>query len=245
MAIRIRATTNQYLIRLTRPRLYPEYSSPPVEPTYAEPVTTDPWAESSDPSTEGSTAGVAKGEAKNVAGTAAGEGKAVAGTAAEEGKAVAGTAVEAGKDVAATAKDEAANVAAEAKVPGQEPAEHRDHRRCRTRPGTQQGRLASDRPRTYAEELKGLADGSAPEPGRGDRPGSAGRADKGSQIVQWLEEPGARRRAGRACAGSPSRRPVMFLALCGLAGVVAGRHHPRSGGGQHQRRLAQARQRPR
>ena len=27
----------------------PGYSYPPVEPTYADPVTTDPWAESSDP----------------------------------------------------------------------------------------------------------------------------------------------------------------------------------------------------
>ena len=174
MAIRIRATTNQYLIRLTRPRLYPQYSSPPVEPTYAEPVTTDPWAESSDPSTEGSTAGVAKGEAKNVAGTAAGEGKAVAGTAAEEGKAVAGTAVEAGKNVAGTAKAEAANVATEVRAAGEEPAEHRHHRSRRARPGTQQGRLASHRLRTYAEELKGLADGSSPEPGPGDRSGSPG-----------------------------------------------------------------------
>jgi len=67
----------------------PGYSYPPVEPTYGDPVTTDPWTESSETSTKD----VAKDEAANVAGTAKGEGKAVAGTAVDEGKAVTGTAV--------------------------------------------------------------------------------------------------------------------------------------------------------
>src|SRR3712207_5422599 len=47
-------------------------------------------------------------------------------------------------------------------------------------------------------------------------------ASKGSQIAQWLEdrEPGDVLEELRRYA---RRRPVMFLALCGLAGVVAGR----------------------
>ena len=64
----------------------PGYSYPPVEPTYGDPVTTDPWTESSDLGTERSTKDVAKDEAANVAGTAKGEGKAVAGTAVEEAR---------------------------------------------------------------------------------------------------------------------------------------------------------------
>src|SRR3712207_3819283 len=47
-------------------------------------------------------------------------------------------------------------------------------------------------------------------------------ASKGSQIAQWLEdrEPSDVLEELRRFA---RRRPVMFLALCGLAGVVAGR----------------------
>ena len=68
---------------------------------------------------------------------------------------------------------------------------------------------------------KGLADGSSPEPG--PVTGLVHQAaDKGSEIVQWLEdrEPADVLADVRRFA---QRRPVMFLALCGLAGVVAGR----------------------
>ena len=177
---------------------------------------------------EGSTKDVAKDEAANVAGTAAGEGKAVAGTAVdegkavtgtavEEGKAVAGTAVEAGKDVAATAKDEAANVAAEAEYQAKNLLSTATSE-VQNQASTQQGRLAST-VRGYAEELQGISQGSAPSGVMGDLVQQA--ASKGSQIAQWLEdrEPAdvldELRRYAR-------RRPVMFLALCGLAGVVAG-----------------------
>jgi len=204
----------------------PTYSYPPVEPTYTEPVSTDPWADSSDPSTTdvakdeaANGAGTAKGEGKAVAGTAVDEGKAVTGTAVEEGKAVAGTAVEAGKNVAGTAKVEAANVATEV---GQQVKSllSTATTELKSQAGTQQGRLATTL-RGYADELKGIADGSSPEPGVvSDLVQQA--STKGNEIVQWLEdrEPADVLADVRRFA---ARRPVMFLALCGLAGVVAGR----------------------
>ena len=204
----------------------PGYSYPPVEPTYADPVTTDPWTESSETSTKdvakdeaANVAGTAAGEGKAVAGTAANEGKAVAGTAVEEGKAVAGTAVDAVKNVAGTAKAEAANVAAEV---GQQVKTlfSTATSELRSQAGTQQGRLASTL-RGYADELKGIADGSSPEPGvMSDLVQQA--STKSNEIVQWLEnrEPADVLADVRRFA---ARRPGMFLALCGLAGVVAGR----------------------
>jgi hypothetical protein len=135
-----------------------------------------------------------------------------------EAAAVKDTAVEAGKDVAATAKDEAANVASEAKYQAKNLLSTATSE-VQSQASTQQGRLASTL-RGYSDELQGISQGSAPSGVMGDLIQQA--ANKGSQIAQWLEdrEPGDVLEELRRYA---RRRPVMFLALCGLAGVVAGR----------------------
>ena len=176
-------------------------------PTYTEPTAGNPYTTSTgDPyavgestySTTGdqSTKDVAKGEAA----------------------AVKDTAVDAGKEVASTAKDEAVNVAAEAKqqvksLLGTATSE------VQNQASTQQGRLASTL-RSYTDELQGIGQGTAPSGVVGDLVQQA--ASKGSEIAQWLEdrEPGDVLEEVRRFA---RRRPVVFLALCGLAGVVAGR----------------------
>jgi hypothetical protein len=128
------------------------------------------------------------------------------------------TAVGAGKDVAATAKEEAANVAGEAKyqaksLVGSATAE------LRNQASSQQGRLATTL-RGYADELQGLTQGNVGDGPLTDLVRQA--ASRGSGIASWLEnrEPADVLDEVRRYA---RRRPVMFLALCGLAGVVAGR----------------------
>jgi len=135
-----------------------------------------------------------------------------------EAAAVKDTAVEAGKDVAATAKDEAVNVAAEAKYQAKNLLSTATSE-VQNQASTQQGRLASTL-RGYADELQGISQGSAPSGVMGDLVQQA--ASKGSEIAQWLEdrEPADVLEELRRYA---RRRPVMFLAFCGLAGVVAGR----------------------
>ena len=225
--IRILATPSLPLNRRTLPRSSPGQSYPPVEPTYADPVTTDPWAESSETRPPGdvakdeaaNVAGTAAGEGKAVAGTAVDEGKAVTGTAVQEGKAVAGTAVDAGKNVAGTAKQEAANVAAEA---GQQAKSllSTATSELRSQAGTQQGRLASTL-KSYADELHGLVDGT-PQSGGPLTDLAHQAAEKGSEIARWLED---REPADvlEEVRGFARRRPVAFLGLCALAGVLAGR----------------------
>jgi len=173
-------------------------------PTYTESTADNPYttgayaADQPDYSTSGgqSTTDVAKGEAS----------------------AVKDTAVDAGKQVASTAKDEAANVASEAKYQAKNlvgTATSEVHNQV----STQQGRLASTL-RGYADELQGISQGNAPSGVVGDLIQQV--ASRGSHIAQWLEDREPRdvleevRRYAR-------RRPAMFLAMCGLAGVVAGR----------------------
>lgn len=139
--------------------------------------------------------------------------------AKDEAANVKDTAVDAGKEVAATAKEEAANVAGEAKqqaksLVGTATTE------LKNQASTQQGKLASGL-RSYTDQLQGLTQGQPLEAGPlNDLVQQA--ASRGSDIASWLEnrEPAdvldELRRFGR-------RRPVMFLALCGLAGVLAGR----------------------
>lgn len=140
--------------------------------------------------------------------------------ARDEAAAVKDTAVDAGKEVAATAKDEAANVASEAKYQAKSLLSTATSE-IQSQASTQQGRLASTL-RGYADELQGLARGEGPaQPGViTDLVQQA--ANKGSEVAEWLEnrEPGDVLEELRRFA---RRRPVMFLALCGLAGVVAGR----------------------
>ena len=135
-----------------------------------------------------------------------------------EAAAVKDTAVDAGKQVASTAKDEAANVASEAKYQAKSLLSTAASE-VQNQASTQQGRLAST-VRGYADELQGISQGSAPSGVMGDLVQQA--AAKGSEIAQWLEdrEPADVLEELRRYA---RRRPVMFLALCGLAGVVAGR----------------------
>jgi hypothetical protein len=138
--------------------------------------------------------------------------------AKEEAANLKGTAVDAGKGVATTAKDQAVNVATEAKEQAKSLLSTATSE-VQNQASTQQGRLASTL-RGYADELQGISQGSAPSGVMGDLVQQA--AAKGSQIAQWLEdrEPGDVLEEVRRYA---RRRPVMFLALCGLAGVVAGR----------------------
>jgi hypothetical protein len=174
-------------------------------PTYTDPAVDNPYttgayaADQPDYSTGSggqSTTDVAKGEAS----------------------AVKDTAVDAGKQVASTAKDEAANVASEAKYQAKNLLSTATSE-VRNQASTQQSRLASTL-RGYTDELQGISQGNAPSGVIGDLVQQV--ADRGSQVAQWLEdrEPADLLEELRRYA---RRRPVMFLALCGLAGVVAGR----------------------
>jgi hypothetical protein len=184
------------------------YTDPPAyttgTPTYTESTADNPYttgayaADQPDYSTTGgqSTTDVAKGEAA----------------------AVKDTAVDAGKQVASTAKDEAANVASEAKYQAKNLVSTATSE-VRNQASTQQGRLASTL-RGYTDELQGISQGNAPSGVVGDLVQQV--ASKGSEIAEWLEnrEPADVLEELRRYA---RRRPVMFLAFCGLAGVVAGR----------------------
>ena len=176
------------------------YAGPEGQPVYSAPV--DPVvsyapADTTYSSDESSTKDVAKGEAANVKDTA----------------------VDAGKNVAGTAKDEAANVAAEA---GQQAKSllSTATSELQTQAGTQQGRLASTL-KSYADELHGLVDGT-PQSGGPLTDLAHQAAEKGSEIARWLEdrEPADVLDEVRSFA---RRRPVAFLGICALAGVLAGR----------------------
>ena len=176
-------------------------------PTYTEPPVGNPYTTpAGDPYTLGESEYPATGD------------QSTTGVAKEEAAAVKDTAVDAGKEVAATAKDQAVNVAAEAKYQARNLLSTATSE-VQNQASTQQGRLASTL-RGYADELQGISQGSAPSGVMGDLVQQA--AAKGSEIAQWLEdrEPGDVLEELRRYA---RRRPVMFLALCGLAGVVAGR----------------------
>ena len=139
-------------------------------------------------------------------------------TAKGEAKQVAGTALDSGKDVVQTAKSEAANVAAEAK---QQAASLFDT--VRTEAGeqasTQQQRIAGAL-HGLAKELGGMASSSEESGPLTDLAHQA--SHKGGEIAHWLQErePADVVEAVRSYA---RRRPVTFLALCGVAGVLAGR----------------------
>ena len=139
--------------------------------------------------------------------------------AKDEAANVKDTAVDAGRNVAGTAKEEAANVAAEA---GQQAKSLLSSAtsELRSQAGTQQGRLASTI-KSYADELHGLVDGT-PQSGGPLTDLAHQAAEKGSEIARWLEdrEPADVLDEVRNFA---RRRPVAFLGLCALAGVLAGR----------------------
>jgi hypothetical protein len=135
-----------------------------------------------------------------------------------EASAVKDTAVQAGSNVAQTAKEEAGNVAAEA----------RDQARSllgsvsgevQSQASNQQQRLAQA-VHSLAKELGGMASSSNESGPLTDLAHQASR--KGGEIAHWLEnrEPGDLLEELRSFA---RRRPVVFLGLCALAGVVVGR----------------------
>lgn len=139
--------------------------------------------------------------------------------AKDEAANVKDTAVGAGKEVAATAKEEAANVAGEAKQQAQSLLSSATSE-LKSQASSQQGKLAGSL-RGYADQLQGLGQGQPLEAGPlNDLVQQA--ASKGSEIVSFIEnrEPADLLDELRRYA---RRRPVMFLALSGLAGVVAGR----------------------
>jgi hypothetical protein len=138
--------------------------------------------------------------------------------AKDEAAAVKDTAVEAGKGVAETAKDEAANVAAEAKYQAKSLLNTASDE-VRSQASTQQSRLA-EAVHSLSKELGGMASNSPESGPLTDLAHQAAR--KGGEIAHWLEnrEPADVLEEVRAFA---RRRPVMFLGLCALAGIVAGR----------------------
>ena len=128
------------------------------------------------------------------------------------------TAVDAGKNVAATAKGEAANVVQETKQQAQSllstvTSEVRDQGR------NQQQRIATA-VHSLSKELGGMASASEESGPLTDLAQQASR--RGGEIAHWLED----REPSDVLAEVKRfarRRPVMFLGLCALAGVVAGR----------------------
>ena len=160
----------------------------------------------STPSSQGS-ADDAKSTAREVAGTTKGEAKQVAGTAAESAK-----------QVAETAKTEVGNVATEAK---QQAVSLLDTVRSEagSQVGTQQNRIA-DALHGLAQELGGMASASDQSGPLTDLAQQASR--KGGEVAHWLQdrEPADVLESVRSYG---RRHPVTFLALCGLAGIVAGR----------------------
>lgn len=135
----------------------------------------------------------------------------------EAGK-VASTGVQAAKDVAGTVKDEASNVVAETTEQAKSLfATARDE--LSSQGGAQQQRLAASL-HSLSKELGGMASSSEQSGPLTDLAKQA--AAKGGEVAHWLEthEPADLLSEVQAYA---RRRPVAFLALCGLAGVVAGR----------------------
>ncbi len=164
--------------------------------TSTETTATWPPTDGSDTGTSSSTRDVAKGEAANVKDTA----------------------VDAGKNVAATAKGEAANVVQETKQQAQSllstvSSEVRDQGR------NQQQRIAGAA-HSLSKELGGMASSTDESGPLTDlaRQGS----QKLGEIGHWLEnsEPSDVLEEVKRFA---RRRPVAFLGICTLAGIVVGR----------------------
>lgn len=140
------------------------------------------------------------------------------GTAKGEARRVADTATSAGSDVAHTAKDQAAQVAAETK---HQAASLLDTVRTEVgdQASTQQQRIA-DALHGLSKELGSMASSSSESGWVTDMVHEASR--RGGEIAHWLHD---REPADvlDAVYSYARRRPGTFLALCGLAGVVAGR----------------------
>jgi len=140
------------------------------------------------------------------------------GNAKAEARRVADTATSAGADVAHTAKDQANQVVAETK---QQAASLLDTVRTEVseQAGTQQQRIA-DAVHSLSKELGSMASSSSESGWLTDLAHEGSR--RGGELAHWLQdhEPADALEAVRSYA---RRRPGTFLALCGLAGVLAGR----------------------
>jgi hypothetical protein len=172
---------------------YTDVPSQPADVSYGT-------VEESSPDTGGSRLSSAKDTAKGEAGT------------------VKDTAVDAGRNVAGTAREQAANVTAEAKgqaknLLGTVTEEVRNQGR------TQQSRLA-EAVHSVSKELGSMGAKSEESGPVSDLAQQASR--KTGEVAHWLEnkEPSDLLEDVRSFA---RRRPAMFLGICALAGVVAGR----------------------
>lgn len=147
-----------------------------------------------------------------------GDSDSTADVAKQEAAAVKDTAVDAGKNVADTAKDEAANVVAQTKVQAKSLLDSVGAQ-VSEQAGTQQHRL-QEAVHGLAGELESMVSGSQESGPLTDLARQG--ADKGGEIARWLDrhEPTDVLTEVKSFA---RRRPVMFLVLCGAAGVVAGR----------------------
>ena len=137
------------------------------------PATVPVGEQSSTGSTQG-TKQAAKDEASNVAGTAK-----------EQASNVAGTAKDAGRHVADTAKDEVRQVAGEAKHQARKLLDETMHE-VRGQAKTQQGRVAEGM-RTFGDDLRGMADGTAPAQGSMAAQLIGEVAQRASSAAGWLE----------------------------------------------------------
>jgi hypothetical protein len=195
----------------------PDVGSTDFETTPEQPVI----QHSGSPLLDADEAGVRYGDRPYPGGASAGTSsgsESTAQAAKGEAKQVAGTAADAGREVAATAKEGAQNVAAETK---QQARSLLDTVRSEVgdQAGTQQHRIA-DALHGLSKELGGMASGSQESGPLTDLAQQASR--KGGEVAHWLQE---REPADvlEALRSYGRRHPVTFLALCGLAGVVAGR----------------------
>jgi hypothetical protein len=139
-------------------------------------------------------------------------------TARGEAGALKDTAVDAGRNVAGTAREQAANVTAEARgqaknLLGTVSEEVRNQGR------TQQSRLA-EAVHSVSKELGSMGAKSEESGPVSDLAQQASR--KTGEVAHWLEnkEPSDLLEDVRSFA---RRRPAMFLGICALAGIVAGR----------------------
>ncbi|MFT3833951.1 MAG: hypothetical protein QM711_11625 [Micropruina sp.] len=138
--------------------------------------------------------------------------------AKQEASRVASTAADAAGEVVAVARDSAANLAAETKEQAKSLLSSAGDE-LKSQGAAQQQRVAAG-VRSLVDELAamvGSSDGSGPLTDLARQ-----AADKGRDLAQWLEDHEPQDVLGEVQAFA-RRRPVAFLAICGLAGVIAGR----------------------
>lgn len=138
--------------------------------------------------------------------------------AKQEASRVASTATDAAGEVIAVAKDSAANLAAESKEQAKSLLSSAGDE-LKSQGAAQQQRVAAG-VRSLVDELAAMASSSERSGPLTDLARQA--ADKGRGLAQWLEDHEPQDVLGEVQAFA-RRRPVAFLAICGVAGVIAGR----------------------